>query len=184
MEISCGGKRFESKDPQVCRAVVELHRALTKQTSAMEGDVFCAIDYRLRGGDWMDRRYQANLSDPAVYQALSALLNQPGLGGNQLIPDRGEYGERFVGGYAESYVFGQEIELTADQSLALYRALEADSDAPVKPEDLSDYYREGVHLELVTERGSYSIDELPTSSVNTLALLREYGLLMDSDIKG
>lgn len=181
---SAGDLHMESDDPGAIAAVTELHRALTQQKERRETDnsVFINIEYSLRNGSKMSRCFDANLGDPAVYRALSELMNRPGLLAGRRIPQRGEYGDHFIGGYIFNYMYDtQEIALTADQALALYRALEADSDAPLRPEELySDEYLP-IRLELLTEQGSYSVDSVSTRCVNTVALLEEYGVTIPEE---
>ena len=184
VEFSYMGAYIDSADPDVIRSTVELHRALTRQNPDHAGNTYyLTIRYGLQNGDGMVRSYQADLDDPAVYQALTALLNQPKAHVLDLLPDRGKFGERFTGGYVRNYATGQTIELTAEQASALYRALEADADVPVKPEDL---YRDDeflpIDMELVTEQGIYdSADMIRPGNTNTLALLEEYGLTFSHD---
>lgn len=165
----------ESDDPKVIGAVVDLHRLLVRNGDDTDG-VYFHISYGLANGDVLVRSYDIDLQDPEIYQALSKLLNMPEVRYAALLVDWGEYGQKFTGGYAWNYATGQETELTPEQCLALYRALEKDAEAPVKPEAL---WREMVyiHLDLWTEEGSYSIDSLRADCANTLALLEEYGLM-------
>ena len=177
VEFSCLDVNIDSGDPAVIRAAVELHRVLVRQdTNRVGNPVHLTFRYSLQSGDWMTRSYEADLNDPSVYQALSVLLSQPETAVRELLPNRGLYGERFTGGYIVNYDSGQQIDLTAEQCLALYRALETDADVPLKPEDLLHDAWLPLEVELSTEQGNYVTDMIRGSNTNTLALLEEYGL--------
>jgi len=174
------GCEVNSDDPDVIRAVTELHRVLTQRgTNKTRGYEF-SVEYWMKNGDigmrWLKLK-NLDLNDPEIYQAVSNLLSQPGVHFTRLLSDRGAYGENFVGGYAHNPMTGKEVRLTPEQCLALYRAMEADEGAPLKPEDLLKDEDTGLFLELDTGFGSYLVDGIQTGNVNTMALLEEYGLM-------
>ncbi|MBQ2061575.1 MAG: hypothetical protein II458_02770 [Oscillospiraceae bacterium] len=172
-------------DPAVIDAVTKLHRVLIQQGASDDGSesVYFSMNYRLKNGDHMSRSYTVDLQNREAYDALSALLSCPGVNQNRLLRDRGEYGEKFVGGYAINYMFeNQQLQLTAAQARDLYRALEEDADVSLKPEDLLSNGDElPIDLELETDKGTYGVYSIPTRCEKTLDLLEEYGITIPEE---
>ena len=183
VEINGTGFRgvYDSGNPDVINAVTDLHRVLVRQNSA-EGSVYFHVSYRLKSGEYMSRTYFADLHNKEVYDALAKLLNIPEMMAMDPIDNRGAYGEKFVGGYVSNFMYEQHIQLTPEQALALYRALEEDANVKLKPEDLLDSGDElPLELELETDRGSYSLYSIPVRCEKTVTLVEEYGITIPEE---
>lgn len=168
-----------SSDPDTIRAAMELHRALKDQGEIQEPWGMYSVGYHLNTGMELTRRYSVDLTDRAVYQALTNLLNRPELRAAMLVENYGKYGDTFLYGYAETFT-GKEIVLTPEQCLAVYRALESDMARTVTPEQVENRYT-GFNLELSTPAGSYRIWQLRGDCRNTLDALLEIGLIDSVD---
>ena len=167
---------LNSEDPETVQAVIDLHRALMEQREPENPWGRCSVQYTLKNGSTMEREYRVDLEDGPARRTLTALLNRPEIRQALLVEDYGEYGEQFTGGYAVNYVSGQELVLTPGQCLTLYRALEADMEMLVSPEQLDAAYR-SFDLELNTTEGTYHIWRLFPNCANTLAVLQNVGLI-------
>ena len=167
---------LNSEDPETVQAVIDLHRALMEQREPENPWGRCSVQYTLKNGSTMEREYRVDLEDGPARRTLTALLNRPEIRQALLVEDYGEYGEQFTGGYAVNYVSGQELVLTPGQCLTLYRALEADMEILVTPEQLDAAYR-SFDLELNTTEGTYHIWRLFPNCANTLAVLQNVGLI-------
>ena len=166
---------MESEDPEVIDAVIALHRAAASGREGSDRGHYFNVTYRLKNGTTLERGYQMDISEPPVREALTKLMNLAPVRQNALLPDYGKYGETFTGGYIMNYDKDQEIILSEEQCLALYRALEKDMESHCTPEELVDKERFACQLELNTTQGTYYLWDLPQSCTNTLALLVEYG---------
>ena len=167
--------RLDTEDPEVIDAVIALHRAAASGREDSDGGHYFNVTYQLKNGTTLERGYQMDISEPSVREALAKLMNLAPVRQNALLPDYGKYGETFTGGYVMNYDKDQQIILSEEQCLAVYRALEKDMESNRTPEELVDKESFGCQLELNTTQGTYYLWELPQCCTNTIALLVEYG---------
>jgi len=166
-------------DGETLQAVVELHELLIQRRDMEARDGKFGVNYRLKSGGALSRRYNVDLSDLEVRAAVEKLMNRPEIKRQLVLEDLGRYGEQFTGGYAGNYAAGKEMVLTPAQCLALYRAMEADmlSNRLTVDQRVSD----NIGIELNTTEGTYRMWQVRESCVNTLAVLQEIGLIESAD---
>ena len=79
----------------------------------------------------------------------------------------------------------RDLQLSPEMARALYRALKEDAEAPARPEELLSLYTLPIHIELMTDKGSYSVDDISPRCEKTLALLEQYGVtIVEPEIDG
>ncbi len=168
----------EADDPDTIKAAIELHKALTDDGGQLtgEGRGVWNVVYRLKNGTEARRTYNVNLDNPAVYQAMTALMNRPEIRRGLLMDDYGRFGDTFTGGYASCYTNDRDVVLSAEQCLKLYRALEADMGRDVSPETQL-CTASNIWVELTTTEGDYILRQIRPDCADTIAVLLELGVI-------
>ncbi len=168
----------EADDPDTIKAAIELHKALTDDGGQLtgEGRGVWNVEYRLKNGTEARRTYNVNLDNPAVYQAMTALMNRPEIRRGLLMDDYGRFGDTFTGGYASCYTNDRDVVLSAEQCLKLYRALEADMGRDVSPETQL-CTASNIWVELTTTEGDYILRQIRPDCADTIAVLLELGVI-------
>ncbi len=169
-------RSVELTDPAAVQTVISLHRALIDSGEPAESWEDLYVEYELKDGSAMSRRFKVDLKNPAVYEAMTEMLNQPLMRRVLLLEEYGKYGTTFTGGYADCYTTGRTLVLSAQDCLKVYQALEADMERPVTPESLEDV-ASNFRVELVTIQGGYDLWQLRRDCRDTIATLIELGLI-------
>ena len=167
----------ELRDEESVRAAVALHQLLVERGDADDGESSFRVTYHLSGGTVMQRLYQLDLDDPAVRAAAEELVNRPEILQSLILEDLGKFGDKFTGGYAVNFLSGEEMMLTPEECLALYRAAAEDAERRVT---LGSHVYTDFDVELNTTEGTYRIWQVCRDHVSTIALLREMGILPSS----
>ena len=176
VSISVNGYETDLAGPDSVQAVLALHRALARQGTPALPQGSVRLEYHLKNGALMNRRYEVDLENPAVHEAMTEVLNQPLMRRALLLQDYGRYGETFTGGYAENLTDGRSLVLSPEDCQKLYQALRADMERPVTPELLWDT-SSILNVGLTTNKGSYRLWQVRLDCADTIGALIEIGVI-------
>ena len=176
-----------SHDPQTIADTIALHALLIDgayddDRYDSQGTQYFHVTYTLNSGETFSRSYSYSTEDNALKTALGKLVNNPELRLRSIMDGREDWGTDFTGGMVYCWMSSaDEILLTAEQARALYDAALADAATPVDVDTLLEKYNNPqpeayLDIELTTPKGTYTFQNVASTSTHILALLEEYGI--------
>ena len=177
-----------SHDPQTIADTIALHALLIDgayddDRYDSRGTQYFHVTYTLKSGETFSRSYSYSIEDNALKTALGKLVNNPEVRLRSILWGRENYGTDFTGGMVYCWMSSaDEILLTAEQARALYDAALADAATPVDVDTLLEKYNNQpeayLDIELTTPKGTYTFQNVASTSTHILALLEEYGITL------
>ena len=179
---------IDSEDPQTIADTIALHALLIDgayddDRYDSRGTQYFHVTYTLKSGETFSRSYSYSIEDNALKTALGKLVNNPEVRLRSILWGRENYGTDFTGGMVYCWMSSaDEILLTAEQARALYDAALADAATPVDVDTLLEKYTNPpeayLDIELTTPKGTYTFQNVASTSTHILALLEEYGITL------